>query len=86
MLAELAMWLERAERIRTHRRNTQDKRYALHTPEVGCIAKGEARHWNRPQTCCRTPVGQVLHFRLESADLKIRYAFFTEIYFSPRSL
>ena len=43
-LGELAMWLERAERIRTQQRNSKDKLYALHAPEVECISKGKARN------------------------------------------
>lgn len=42
-LTELMMWLERAERIRTQQRNTKNKLYALHAPEVECISKGKAR-------------------------------------------
>ena len=41
--AGLALWLERAERIRTQRRHDKDKLYALHAPEVECIGKGKAR-------------------------------------------
>jgi IS5 family transposase len=40
---ELHKWLERAERIRTQRRNDKNKLYALHAPEVECIGKGKAR-------------------------------------------
>jgi len=36
--------LERAERIRTQQRNTKNKLYALHAPEVECISKGKARN------------------------------------------
>ena len=43
-LGDLAMWLERAERIRTQQRNTKNKLYALHAPEVECISKGKARN------------------------------------------
>jgi IS5 family transposase len=43
-LGELAMWLERAERIRTQQRNSKDKLYALHAPEAECISKGKARN------------------------------------------
>jgi len=39
----LMMWLERAERIRTQQRNGTNKLYALHAPEVECLAKGKAR-------------------------------------------
>jgi IS5 family transposase len=42
-LASLNMWLERAERIRTQQRQGKSKLYALHAPEVECIAKGKAR-------------------------------------------
>jgi IS5 family transposase len=41
--SDLAMWLERAERIRTQQRTDKNKLYALHAPEVECIAKGKAR-------------------------------------------
>ena len=40
---ELAMWLQRAERIRTQQRHDKNKLYALHAPEVECIGKGKAR-------------------------------------------
>jgi transposase, IS5 family len=43
-LSDLMMWLERAERIRTQQRNTKNKLYALHAPEVECISKGKARN------------------------------------------
>jgi IS5 family transposase len=43
-VSDLMMWLERAERIRTQQRNTKDKLYALHAPEVECISKGKARN------------------------------------------
>ncbi len=42
-LTELMMWLERAERIRAQQRKDKNKLYALHAPEVKCIAKGKAR-------------------------------------------
>ena len=42
-VAALGMWLERAERIRTQQRHDKRKLYALHAPEVECIAKGKAR-------------------------------------------
>ena len=42
-LAELKMWLERAERIRTQQRHNKNKLYALHAPEVECTGKGKAR-------------------------------------------
>ena len=38
------MLLQRAERIRTQQRNTKNKLYALHAPEVECISKGKARN------------------------------------------
>jgi IS5 family transposase len=43
-LDSLRTWLERAERIRTQQRNTKNKLYALHAPEVECISKGKARN------------------------------------------
>jgi len=43
-LSDLWMWLERAERIRTQQRHDKNKLYALHAPEVECIAKGKARN------------------------------------------
>ena len=43
-LSELVMWLQRAERVRTQQRNTKNKLYALHAPEVECISKGKARN------------------------------------------
>ena len=42
-MSDLMMWLERAERIRTQQRNGTNKLYALHAPEVECLAKGKAR-------------------------------------------
>jgi IS5 family transposase len=42
-VASLQTWLERAERIRTQQRNSKNKLYALHAPEVECISKGKAR-------------------------------------------
>ena len=42
-LSDLKMWLERAERIRTQQRHDKNKLYALHAPEVECLAKGKAR-------------------------------------------
>jgi transposase, IS5 family len=42
-LSDLALWMERAERIRTQHRKDKNKLYALHAPEVECIAKGKAR-------------------------------------------
>ncbi len=43
-VSDLMMWLERAECIRTWRRDTKNKLYALHAPEVECISKGKARN------------------------------------------
>ena len=43
-LSDLAMWLERAERIRTQQRNNKNKLYALHAPEIECTSKGKARN------------------------------------------
>ena len=42
-LSDLKMWLGRAERIRTQQAKDKNKLYALHAPEVECIAKGKAR-------------------------------------------
>lgn len=42
-LASLSTWLERAERIHTQQRQSKNKLYALHAPEVECIGKGKAR-------------------------------------------
>lgn len=42
-VSELTMWLERAERVRTQQRHDKNKLYALHAPEVECLAKGKAR-------------------------------------------
>ena len=42
-LSDLAMWMQRAERIRTQQRHDKKKLYALHAPEVECIGKGKAR-------------------------------------------
>ena len=41
--AQLAPWLQRAERIRTQKPKDKGKLYALHAPEVECIGKGKAR-------------------------------------------
>ena len=41
-LSDLAMWLQRAERIHTQQRNSKNKLYALHAPEVDGISKGKA--------------------------------------------
>jgi len=43
-VSDLTMWLERAGRIHTQRRDTKNKLYALHAPEVECISKGKARN------------------------------------------
>jgi IS5 family transposase len=43
-ISDLMMWQERAQRIRTQQRNSKDKLYALHAPEVECISKGKARN------------------------------------------
>ncbi len=42
-LSDLHMWIGRAQRIRTQQRHDKNKLYALHAPEVECIAKGKAR-------------------------------------------
>jgi IS5 family transposase len=42
-MSDLGVWLERAERVRTQKRNDKNKLYALHAPEVECISKGKAR-------------------------------------------
>jgi len=42
-MSDLGLWLERAERIRTQRRNDKNKLYALHAPKVECLVKGKAR-------------------------------------------
>jgi IS5 family transposase len=42
-LFRLNQLLERAERIRTQQPKSKNKLYALHAPEVECIAKGKAR-------------------------------------------
>lgn len=42
-LASLNTWLERAERIGIQQRHDKNKLYAMHAPEVECIAKGKAR-------------------------------------------
>ncbi len=42
-LSNLAVWLERAKRIRTQQRHDKHKLYALHAPEVECIGKGKAK-------------------------------------------
>jgi hypothetical protein len=38
VIGDLMLWLERAARILTQQRNTKNKRYALHAPEVECIS------------------------------------------------
>lgn len=43
-LSDLATLMERAERIRNQQRNSKDKLYALHAPEVECISNGKARN------------------------------------------
>jgi IS5 family transposase len=43
-LSDLGLWLQRAERIRTQERNSKNKLYALHAPEVECISKGKSRN------------------------------------------
>lgn len=43
-LSDLGLWLQRAERVRTQQRNSKNKLYALHAPEVECISKGKARN------------------------------------------
>jgi IS5 family transposase len=42
-ISDLGLWLERATRIQTQQRNSKNKLYALHAPEVECIGKGKAR-------------------------------------------
>lgn len=42
-LTRLRSLIERAERIRSQRRDSKNKLYALHAPEVECIGKGKAR-------------------------------------------
>ena len=42
-ISDLQLWLARAERIRTQQRHDKNKLYALHAPEVECLAKGKAR-------------------------------------------
>ena len=43
-ISDLNTLLGRAERIRAQQRNTKNKLYALHAPEVECISKGKARN------------------------------------------
>lgn len=43
-LSDLTTLLQRAERIRTQQRNSKNKLYALHAPEVECLSKGKARN------------------------------------------
>lgn len=42
-VSDLRTLLTRAERIRTQERKDKNKLYALHAPEVECLAKGKAR-------------------------------------------
>jgi IS5 family transposase len=42
-MARLRTLLERAERLRTQQTHDKNKLYALHAPEVECLAKGKAR-------------------------------------------
>ena len=42
-IGALQTLLERAERIRTQQQKDKNKLYALHAPEVECLAKGKAR-------------------------------------------
>lgn len=42
-LADLNLWMERAQRILSQQRKDKNKLYALHAPEVECISKGKAR-------------------------------------------
>ena len=42
-ISDLRTLLARAERIRTQERKDKNKLYALHAPEVECLAKGKAR-------------------------------------------
>ena len=42
-ISDLRTLLARAERIRTQQRKDKNKLYALHAPEVECLAKGKAR-------------------------------------------
>jgi IS5 family transposase len=42
-LTQLQTWMGRAERIRTQKTKDKNKLYALHAPEVECLAKGKAR-------------------------------------------
>ncbi len=57
-LAELTTLMERAERIRTQRKNDKKKLYALHAPEVECIGKGKAR---KPYAFGVKAAGVILH-------------------------
>ena len=41
--AQMQIWLDRAERIRSQQPKDKHKLYALHAPEVECIGKGKAR-------------------------------------------
>ena len=42
-VSDLTLWLGRATRIQTRQRNSKNKLYALHAPEVECIGKGKAK-------------------------------------------
>jgi hypothetical protein len=42
-ISDLGLWLERATRIQTQQRNSKNKLYALHTPEVEYIGKAKAK-------------------------------------------
>ena len=54
-LSDLGVWLQRAERIRTQQRNSKNKLYALHAPEVECISKGKARNPYEAHNSCIEP-------------------------------
>ena len=43
-LNRLTVWLERAEQIRCRQPKDKNKLYALHAPEVECLAKGKAKN------------------------------------------
>ncbi len=43
MRAKFTLWLERAQRIASQQKKDSRKLYALHAPEVECIAKGKAK-------------------------------------------
>ena len=42
-ISDLTLWLERATRVQSQQRNSKNKLYALHAPEVECIGKGKAK-------------------------------------------